>query len=787
MSIDLSQFHQVFIDEAYEHLATMESLLLSLDLDAPDLEELNAIFRAAHSIKGGSGTFGFKDIADLTHALETLLDKLRRQELQVTDEMITAFLHCCDLLSLMLEAHQDGTHVDDQAVLESKAHLMRLAEGSESVLPVTVMPGAPESTFTSSPHLSANRWRIHLHPHTDLFSGAVSEAALLSDLAAMGDLVLISRAANSQRVWELTTALNLEALEEVFAFVCQADEVSFEALNETPQAVTDEDEEDAYGFFVDEDSLPAAQTIQEEALREEAISDEDPGFGFFVDLESLPAHSEPEAAEEEGFGFFVDPSELPAAQDAASQAALEAEQGFGFFVDESELPVHSSDTAEMLGRAAIATKNPVPVAPSQPDLKTPAPAKNTEKASGVKSASKAAAAETSIRVGIEKVDQLINLVGELVITRSMLAQSASILDPVTYEAIHNGLANLERNSRDLQEAVMSIRMLPINFVFGRFPRVVRDLSQKMQKKVALKLVGEETELDKGLIEKLADPLTHLLRNSIDHGIESPEIRSQLGKPEEGTITLSASHQGGSILVEISDDGAGLNRERLLEKAREKGLPISDNPTDKEVWQLIFAPGFSTAKEITDVSGRGVGMDVVQRNIAEMKGQVEIDSVPGMGTRIGLRLPLTLAILDGMSLRVGEEIFILPLTRIIESIQPESEQLKSVSGQGRVVHIRGEYVPLLELWKLFTLTPKFTDPEAGILVVVETVAGKMALFVDELIAQQQVVIKSLETHYRKVEGISGATIMGDGRVALIIDIDRLARMHKSDVAPESMSF
>jgi len=388
-------------------------------------------------------------------------------------------------------------------------------------------------------------------------------------------------------------------------------------------------------------------------------------------------------------------------------------------------------------------------------------------------------AETSIRVGVEKVDQLINLVGELVITRSMLAQSASQLDSVEYESIHNGLVNLERNSRDLQEAVMSIRMLPINFVFGRFPRVVRDLTQKMHKKVRLKLVGEETELDKGLIEKLADPLTHLLRNSIDHGIETPEIRRAAGKPEEGTITLSASHQGGSILVEIVDDGAGLNREKLLEKAREKNLAISENPTDKEVWQLIFAPGFSTAKEVTDVSGRGVGMDVVQRNIAEMKGQVEIESIPGVGTTIGLRLPLTLAILDGMTLRVGKEIFILPLTRILESFQPEPEQLKTVSGKGRVVQMRGEYLPLLELYKTLNLEPEVTEPEKGILVVVETNSDKVALFVDELIAQQQVVIKSLETHYRKVDGISGATIMGDGRVALILDIDKLARMHSTD--------
>ncbi|MFN3880865.1 MAG: chemotaxis protein CheW [Nitrincola lacisaponensis] len=707
MSIDLSQFHQVFIDEAYEHLGTMEQLLLALDLDDPSLEDLNAIFRAAHSIKGGSGTFGFNDLAELTHALETLLDKLRKQTLAPTDAMISAFLGCCDQLSAMLEAHQGGPAVDELEITQMRTLLLNLADGT---------PDAPELTIGSvsdSADVLADApvWHIFLHPKTDLFAGSVSLPALTEDLAALGQLTLLSEQPGSCLSWQLKGPQTDAPIRELFEYVCSADEVSI-----TPQpAETIED--DGFGFFVDESTLPAARIV-----------------------------------EDDGFGFFVDESELPAQQ----QSQYEQDQGFGFFVDEAELPAQQQLSAQPTPPAETAIRSS-----SQP-VKRPEVAR--------------AQAENSIRVGVEKVDQLINLVGELVITRSMLAQSASLLDPVEFEAIHNGLVNLERNSRDLQEAVMSIRMLPINFVFGRFPRVVRDLTQKMHKKVRLKLVGEETELDKGLIEKLADPLTHLLRNSIDHGIETPEVRLAAGKPEEGIITLSASHQGGSILVQITDDGAGLNREKLLEKAREKNLPLSDNPSDKEVWQLIFAPGFSTAKEVTDVSGRGVGMDVVQRNIAEMKGQVEIDSVPGVGTTIGLRLPLTLAILDGMTLRVGDEIFILPLTRILESLQPEAEQLKTISGKGRVVQIRGEYLPLLPLYQVLHLKPEVTDPQKGILVVVETNSGKVALFVDELIAQQQVVIKSLETHYRKVDGISGATIMGDGRVALILDIDRLARMN-----------
>jgi two-component system chemotaxis sensor kinase CheA len=718
MSIDLSQFHQVFIDEAHEHLGNMEQLLLALDVEDASLEDLNAIFRAAHSIKGGSGTFGFSDIAELTHALETLLDKLRKQILDPTDEMISAFLECCDLLNAMLEAHQGGASVDDATTDAMRSRLLRLADPD---LPSETIVNA-ENESSLIPH-DATAWLIDLNPLTDLFAGSASLEAVTADLSALGQLTLLSQQPGSRMTWQLKGPDTDAPIRDIFEYICSDSELTIN-LEKKENTIDAAEQDDGFGFFVDESTLPAAQ--------EKAQADEDNGFGFFIDESELPAQQQAEREEQQGFGFFVDEQDLPAAQTAAIQTK-----------SSNQKPIKSAKTTN-----------------KQDNAKAPA--------------------ENSIRVGVEKVDQLINLVGELVITRSMLAQSASQLDPVEFEAIHEGLVNLERNSRDLQEAVMSIRMLPINFVFGRFPRVVRDLTQKMNKKVRLKLVGEETELDKGLIEKLADPLTHLLRNSIDHGIETPDVRTAAGKTEEGTITLSASHQGGSILVQITDDGAGLNREKLLEKAREKNIPLSDNPTDKEVWQLIFAPGFSTAKQVTDVSGRGVGMDVVQRNIAEMKGQVEIESVPGQGTTIGLRLPLTLAILDGMTLRVGNEIFIMPLTRILESLQPVHDQLKTVSGKGRVVQIRGEYLPLIALYQVLNLEPEVTDPEKGILVVVESNSGKVALFVDELIAQQQVVIKSLETHYRKVEGISGATIMGDGRVALILDIDKLARMSSSHV-------
>ncbi|MDE2456140.1 MAG: chemotaxis protein CheW, partial [Burkholderiales bacterium] len=390
-------------------------------------------------------------------------------------------------------------------------------------------------------------------------------------------------------------------------------------------------------------------------------------------------------------------------------------------------------------------------------------------------AAAAASAEgSSIRVGVEKVDQLINLVGELVITQAMLAQNGKGVDAGLYQQLASGLADLERNTRDLQEAVMSIRMIPMSLVFNRFPRMLRDLAGKLGKKVDLVQVGEATELDKGLVEKITDPLTHLVRNSCDHGIELPAERLAKGKPENGTITLIASHQGGSIVIEVRDDGKGLNRNKLLAKARERGLDAPDSMTDQEVYALIFAPGFSTADQVTDVSGRGVGMDVVKKNITALGGTVEIDSAEGYGMTVRVRLPLTLAIMDGMSVGVGEECYILPLSSVVESFQVQPGMIRTIGATGRVVEVRDEYMPVLDLERVFDV-PRFDfEHVSNIMVVVEAEGGRVALLVDELLGQQQVVVKNLESNYRKVEDVSGATIMGDGRVALILDVGSLVR-------------
>jgi two-component system chemotaxis sensor kinase CheA len=394
-----------------------------------------------------------------------------------------------------------------------------------------------------------------------------------------------------------------------------------------------------------------------------------------------------------------------------------------------------------------------------------------------KPAAGAAAAQpeaATIRVAISKVDQLINLVGELVITQAMLAQNSRALDPAVYQQLLTGLADLDRNTRDLQESVMSIRMIPMSIVFSRFPRMLRDLASKLGKKVDFVTQGEATELDKGLVEKITDPLTHLVRNSCDHGVEMPADRIAAGKSDTGTITLSASHQGGSIVIEVRDDGRGMSREKILRKARERGLDVSDAMTDAEVWQLIFAPGFSTAEVVTDVSGRGVGMDVVKKNITALNGTVEVDSAEGYGMRVSVRLPLTLAIMDGMSVGVGEEVYILPLSSVVESFQVKADAVSTVGQGAQLVKVRDEYMPVIELEKVFQV-PRFDFEKTGdIMVVVEAEGSRVVLLVDELLGQQQVVVKNLESNYRKIPNVSGATILGDGKVALILDTAALVR-------------
>jgi two-component system chemotaxis sensor kinase CheA len=476
---------------------------------------------------------------------------------------------------------------------------------------------------------------------------------------------------------------------------------------------------------------------------------------------AIEARERARIEEEQGYGFFDPADDAPVVEAELS----DDERGYGFFQPIEQIRLLSGADAPAAKAVAADALEAVEKKAAKKDDK--------------------GAESSSIRVSVEKVDQLINLIGELVITQAMIEQRSSGLDPMLHERLLASVGQLTRNTRELQEAVMSIRMMPMDFVFSRFPRMVRDLASKLGKKVDFITHGAATELDKGLIERIVDPLTHLVRNSIDHGIEMPAARAAAGKSEAGRLFLSAGHQGGNIVIEVADDGAGLNRERILAKAAQNGIAVSDNMADADVWQLIFAPGFSTADVVTDVSGRGVGMDVVKRNITSMGGAVDIRSARGFGTTISISLPLTLAILDGMTIRCGEEIYILPLGYVVESLQPRREDVRDIAGRGQVLKVRGEYLPLIALHGVFGIASRATDPADGIVVILESEGKRAALLIDDLVGQQHVVVKNLEANYRKVAGISGATILGDGGVSLILDVAALVRSSRQ-LADEALA-
>jgi len=734
----MTQFYQVFFDETAEHLNNMESMLLELDVQHPDAEQLNAIFRAAHSIKGSAGTFGFNDLADVTHILENLLDRIRKGELALREDMIDAFLDAGDILKTLLAAHRGEDAADPNAV-EAICKRLRDLTSSETAAPAAVVPAVAP---TAAPETASQGGLIiDFVLGESIPNGDQTVANLVEELSAFGQAEILTRPDTADQPWRVkfvsaagdgaAKAPDTDTLREMLEFIARSDSIRIAPLSD----------------------MTAAMAPSEEA------------YGFFSDPE--PASPPKPAPADESYGFF---EPLPdVAAPAATQANANDGEGYGFFTD---LPVQPAAPPPPAAAPAAA---PPPLARSEAEM---AKEGGGEPMVERRATPRTSGADTTIRVGVEKVDQLINLVGELVITQAMLAQSASDADPVMFERLLTGLGQLERNTRDLQETVMSIRMMPISVVFGRFPRVVRDTSQKLGKQVELKTIGEDTELDKGLIERISDPLTHLIRNSLDHGIESPEQRAAAGKQPVGTITLKAYHQSGNIVIEVGDDGAGLNRAKILAKAKERGLPVSDSMSDSEVWALIFEAGFSTAEVITEVSGRGVGMDVVKRNITGMGGRVEIDSMLGVGTRMTVRLPLTLAILDGMSVGVGPETYIIPIGYVIESLQATKNMIKSVSGVERLIQVRGEYLPVIALYEVFNIPQAVHALNQGIMVVLEADGIKVALFVDALIGQHQVVIKSLEANYRKVQGVSGATIMGDGRVAMILDVSALASMAKN---------
>ncbi len=694
-AMDLTQFYDVFFAEAAENLSRMEQLLVDLDTDAPDDETLHAIFRCAHSIKGGAATFGFSDVTALTHVMETLLDRLRRHELPVERAMVDVLLAAGDELTAMLDRRQDGETalVDDSDLID---RLTRFAQGGGTCEAPAPAPAVPPQACRAVQAAAATPPARELQ----MLAGPLATPSIADDL-----IELFSEVGGAG---DLTRADPLPGQD--------AKTVRFRLATSS----TDAEVMDLCGFHVGREQ---------------------------IQLSPWPCR--------EDFGLFEPQVRMPAAASAP--------------VEPSVAPVAPVPAADRPG--------------SQKDVSRDAPKEGStegakeggkEGARSSRRSSAVAAAEATIRVGVGKVDQLINLMGELVITQAMLSQRAAVLDRAVQQELMAGLADLERTTRDLQDSVMSIRMIPMAEVFNRFPRMLRDLAGRLGKKIEFVTAGEATELDKGLIEKITDPLTHLVRNAVDHGIELPAERLAAGKPAHGTLRLSAQHEGGSILIQVRDDGRGLDRERILAKARSSGLPLPERMTDGEVWQLIFAPGFSTAEVVTDISGRGVGMDVVKRNILALGGTVDLESTAGAGTCVSVRLPLTLAIMDGMSVAIGDELFILPLATVVESFQTPAASLRSLAGEGRVIKVREDYLPVVVLRDVFGVTPHEPEDAPHMLVIVEAEGRRVALQVERLVGQQQVVVKNLESNYRKVPNVSGATIMGDGRVALILDVAALSR-------------
>ena len=700
---DLSQFYQIFFEEAGENLDQMEQMLLDLDLSSANDEELNGIFRCAHSIKGGGATFGFADVAELTHQMESLLDRLRRHELQPIPQMVDVLLESADASRSLLARHQAGGQGEAVSTASLVRRISELAAGhvpSGEPAAAVMPPPAPAPAPSAPVPQAAAAPAAQSAPTPQTVAGQPRTLEI-----QIGPL---ERPAQADAIKELFR--DIPGLGTIRDKECAQPDTRLFAVETTS---TDDDLLDLFAFHVSKENV----RIRDAASAVSAPVDPEEGMASAV------------VPEGEAYGFF---SEAPGAPRA--------------------------------GGAQGAGSSPAPAVK----------AASAPKAAEPKAAMQAQMESTTIRVDVKKVDQLINLVGELVITQAMLAQNSRGLDAGAYQQLLAGLADLDRNTRDLQESVMSIRMIPMSIVFSRFPRMLRDLANKLGKKVELVTLGEATELDKGLVEKITDPLTHLVRNSCDHGIEMPADRLAKGKSEHGTITLSASHQGGSIVIEVRDDGRGLSREKILSKAQERGIEVSQQMSDAEVWQLIFAPGFSTADEVTDVSGRGVGMDVVKRNIAALNGTVEIDSAEGYGMTVSVRLPLTLAIMDGMSVGVSDEVYILPLSSVVESFQVNADDVSTVAQGSQLVKVRDEYMPVIALEKIFQV-PRF-DPNksSNIMVVVEADGSRVALLVDELLGQHQVVVKNLESNYRKVPNVSGATILGDGTVALILDTGGLVR-------------
>jgi len=743
MSIDLTEIRELFLEESFDNIDLMESNLLELENGNVNQEIIDGIFRGAHSIKGGAGIFNFEEIIHFAHLMETLLDEIRKKERVITQSLIELLLRSVDALRMMLSALQENNDYDKEEVQACQNALKmprqentidEPAESSEYLTtPVELMPSVAEPLLDSTqPPLTKDKgWHILFKPDLSMLKTGNDPINLFNELVCLGDLEV---SADTSQVpafsdldaqacyfsWQLTLYADVERhiIEEIFEWVEDECELHITALEPpSPVPPSTPSHEDRNVFDKNEES----------EISPDIPLPDDGNAAFEKGEDSKTASSAAQLKNEAVF------DEEKSNSHSDSEKGKEILQDWG--TDEHTKPSYHHATEA-----------------------------------------------NSIRVSIDKIDDLINMVGELVITQSMLDQFKDNFDSPLISQLREGLLQLERNSRELQESVMRIRMLPISFSFNRFPRLVHDLSLQLGKKVELKLSGEQTELDKIVLEKINDPLVHLVRNALDHGIESPAQRLHAGKYEKGLLHLHAFHQGSNIIIKISDDGAGFDSEKIRAKAIQQGLlNAEEHPSEEQLYEFIFHPGFSTVTQVNNLSGRGVGMDVVRRNIRALSGTIEVQSKKGQGSTFSIRLPLTLAILDGQLVRVGQEIYILSLLSIIESLRINRALVNSYAGTTEVYRLRDEYIPILRLYDLFSMTSGTTQLEQGILVIVEGDGKKMGLFVDELLSQQQIVIKSLEKNYKKIQGISGATILGDGSVALILDVAGLIqRFHAKTI-------
>lgn len=711
MSVDLSQFIPTFLEESFEGLEIMESGLLNLE--AGDSEMINAIFRAAHSIKGGAGTFGFGHVTEFTHLVETLLDEMRDGRREINPQEKEVLLASVDCIRLMIEAIQNESEYDDTSIVMVSAQLSELlANGNETAQSDKGASSSSEPLDSTSSNTT--KWNILFIPEHHLVQTGNDPLLLFSALEDFGELTATAVLDNLPSITEMD-------VEELYMHW---------QLTLISDTATEDDIREVFEWVEDECELTISKEELEQPKQEESGSTE---------------------AGEHGDGSV----------DTTSSSEQQLSN------DDAQLT--QTDSTSDTNKADSQASNVTALSPSTEDSNSPKAPKTPAK-------SKAKTDQGSIRVGVDKVDSLINLVGELVITQSMLSELGNDFDLSKVEKLTAGLEQLLQNTKELQESVMRIRMLPISFAFNRFPRLIHDLSMKTGKDIELIINGENTELDKTVMEQIGDPLVHLVRNAVDHGIEPVEKRLAAGKPEKGTIWLDAYHQGGSIVIEIRDDGGGINRDAVFNKAVEKGL-VEPNATltDNQVFELIFEPGFSTAKQLSDISGRGVGMDVVKRNIQSLGGRIQVESTIGQGSTFKVHLPLTLAILDGQLVRVGEEVFVVPLITIVESLQAKSDLINKVSGDMVLYRLREDNVPVIPIFQLFNLPAESQSVDNSLLVVVEADGQKVGLMVDDLLAQQQVVIKSLKDNYQDVAGISGATILGDGSVAMILDVPGIIQM------------